>query len=236
MGAAEGGGVKTTSDAKKMNFFHVRNWVGMPLGVWLRALRKNRFEVAPTRVPQVLRIAAFAAVNSLLHWTDRFVYDRPVARAPKPHPPLFIVGHWRTGTTLLHELLVLDDQFSYPTTYQVMTPHHFLLTDGFTPAFFAHAMPARRPMDNMEIGFNKPQEDEFALCNLGLPSPYLRWAFPNSDPGNYGLDLNDLTEKERARWVAGLQRFVRRLNFRDRRRQVMKSPTHTARVGALAAA
>jgi len=229
------GGLRTTSDAKKMNFFHIRNWVGMPLRVWLSALRKNRFEVAPSRVPQVLRIALFSLFNSAFYWTDRFVYDRPVARAPLPHPPLFIVGHWRTGTTLLHELMVLDDQFGYPTTYQVMTPHHFLLTDGFIPAFLAHALPARRPMDNMEVGFDKPQEDEFALCNLGLPSPYLRWAFPNTDPGTCGLDLHDLPESERQKWIAGITRFVRRLNFRDRRRQVMKSPTHTARVGVLAA-
>ena len=131
---------------------------------------------------------------------------------------------------------MLDKQFSYPTTYQVMTPHHFLLSDGFAPALLAHAMPARRPMDNMEVGFDRPQEDEFALCNLGLPSPYMKWAFPNTDASDGALDLADLPEADRRRWVAGFRRFLRRLAFRDPRRQVLKSPTHTARVGALAAA
>lgn len=229
-------GAKTTSDAKKFNFFHVRQWVGMPLGVWLRALWDHNFTVSPARVPQVLRIALFGALNTVLHWTDRFVYERPVKRAPQAPPPLFIIGHWRTGTTLLHELMVLDDQFGFPNTYQVTVPHHFLLTEGWVPPLMSHAVPARRPMDNMEVGFDKPQEDEFAICNLGLPSPYLRWAFPNTDSGTHGLDLNDLSEKDRRRWIEGLTRFVRRLNFRDRRRQVMKSPTHTARVAALAAA
>jgi hypothetical protein len=232
----EGGGAKTSSDARKMNFFHVRNWVGMPIGVWVRALWDHGFVVSPSRIPQALRIALFGAFNGLFYWTDRFVYDRPIARTPPPQPPLFIIGHWRTGTTLLHELMVLDQQFSYPTTYQVMVPQHFLLTDGWMPALFGHALPVTRPMDNVEMGFDKPQEDEFALCNLGLPSPYLRWAFPNTDSGLWGLDLNDLTEKDRRRWLKGITRFVRRLNFRNRRRQVMKSPTHTARIAALAEA
>ena len=27
-------------------------------------------------------------------------------------PPIFIIGHWRTGTTFLHELLMLDERFT----------------------------------------------------------------------------------------------------------------------------
>lgn len=234
MGATGAGVLKTTGDAKKLNFFHVRNWLGMPLGVWLRLLKDNERAVSASRVPQVMRMTLFSLFNTAFHWADRLIYDRPVARAPDPLPPLFIIGHWRTGTTLLHELMVLDEQFGYPTTYQVMTPHHFLLTESFMPALFSHALPARRPMDNMEVGFDRPQEDEFALCNLGLSSPYLKWAFPNRDAGSHSLDLTELTDTERCRWIAGMKRFVQRLAFRDRRRQVFKSPTHTARVGVLA--
>jgi hypothetical protein len=34
-------------------------------------------------------------------------------------------------------------------------------------------------MDNMAAGWDRPQEDEFALCMLGMQSPYLKIAFPN---------------------------------------------------------
>ena len=37
-------------------------------------------------------------------------------------------------------------------------------------------------MDNMTAGWDCPQEDEFALCNMGLRSPYLTIAFPNHPP------------------------------------------------------
>ena len=37
-------------------------------------------------------------------------------------------------------------------------------------------------MDNMAAGWDHPQEDEFALCNMGVPSPYLTIIFPNRPP------------------------------------------------------
>ena len=45
--------------------------------------------------------------------------------------PIFILGHWRSGTTLLHEILALDRQLGAPITYQCLNPHSFLLSvDG----------------------------------------------------------------------------------------------------------
>ena len=225
--------LKTTGESKKLSFFHVRNWLGMPLGVWLPLLARNRFAVSPSSIPQALRMVLFGQFNTAFHWADRLIYGRRVARTPIAQPPLFIVGHWRTGTTLLHELMVRDEQFSYPTTFQVMAPHHFLLTSGFLPRLLRHALPTSRPMDNMPVGFDRPQEDEFALCNLGVPSPYLKWAFPNRPAPDDYLDLDSISERELKAWTDALVGFVRRLSFLDPRRQVMKSPTHTARVGHL---
>ena len=46
-------------------------------------------------------------------------------------PPLFVLGHWRSGTTHLHNLLAQDiDQFAYANTYQVINPHTFLATEA----------------------------------------------------------------------------------------------------------
>src|SRR5579863_4817380 len=36
-----------------------------------------------------------------------------------------VLGYWRSGTTLLHELLSLDSRYSFPTTHACMNPHHF---------------------------------------------------------------------------------------------------------------
>ena len=89
-------------------------------------------------------------------------------------------------------------------------------------------------MDNMAAGWDRPQEDEFALCLLGLPCPYIDLAFPNGPPMYPGsLDLSGLTPAELARWKRTFLRFLQTLTFRDPRRLVLKSPPHTARVPVL---
>ncbi len=89
-------------------------------------------------------------------------------------------------------------------------------------------------MDNMAAGWDRPQEDEFAMCLLGLPSPYIDLAFPNGPPIYPGsLDLSGLSAGELDRWKRTFVRFLQVLTYRDPRRLVLKSPPHTARVPVL---
>jgi hypothetical protein len=222
--------------APKYGFFKARVWQGMTMSVWLRHLWRNRFAVSPRRIPQALRLSLFATFSSLLHGLDWLLFSRRVSRTTLAHPPLFVIGHWRTGTTLLHELLALDDRFTSPTTYQCFAPLHFLVSDRIVPTLLPHLMSARRPMDDMTAAFDTPQEDEIALCNMGLPSPYSRWLFPNNpDPDAQYFDLANLSPRELKRWHDGLRLFLRRVALRDPRRLVLKTPLHTARVARLAA-
>ncbi|MEM9659138.1 MAG: sulfotransferase, partial [Planctomycetota bacterium] len=153
--------------------------------------------------------------------------------AARPHPPIFIIGHWRTGTTMMHELMIQDRRFTSPTTLQVMSPHHFLATSWATRPLMRLVLPKQRPMDAMELGVDSPQEDEFALCNLGLDSMYLLWAWPNNGALSRLLDLDASGEQHRRRWMATLDRFLKHLTAGDRRRVVFKSPTHTAHLKTL---
>jgi hypothetical protein len=157
------------------------------------------------------------------------------AGGPVRDGPVFVLGHWRSGTTLLHELLTRDPRHAAPTTYDCLSPHHFLLTRSWLPALFRRLAPERRPMDNMAAGWDKSQEDEFALCLLGLPSPYERIAFPNRpDAGAGSLDLTGLAPGVRRQWERTFSRLVRTLSAVNRgRRLVLKSPPHTARVPTL---
>jgi hypothetical protein len=83
----------------------------------------------------------------------------------------------------------------------------------------------------VQAGWDRPQEDEFALVNLGVPSPYLVWAFPNHGPvADEYLDLISLPAAEREAWKRTWREFVQRIALAGDGRIVLKSPTHTARV------
>jgi omega-hydroxy-beta-dihydromenaquinone-9 sulfotransferase len=212
-----------------------RFWHGMPLGVWFGMVGENRARFHPSKLGLVATISAAAAFNSLAAPLSEARFRRRLRTPPVTPPPLFILGHWRSGTTLLHELMMLDPRFCCPSTYQCFAPSHFLLTEDVITRMLAWMMPAKRPMDNVAAGWSRPQEDEFALANLGAPSPYRRMAFPatsSSEP--VALDVTKLPAAELDRWKQTLRWFLDRLAVRDARRPVLKSPPHTARLGVLA--
>src|SRR5262249_46500063 len=139
-----------------------------------------------------------------------------------------------TGTTLLHELLICDERHTFPTAYECFEPNHFLLTEKLMTRFLWFLAPTKRPMDNMAFGWDRPQEDEFALCMLGQPSPYLSIAFPNNGfaDAQY-LDLEAVQPRALARWKNAFHGFLQTITFRNPKRVVLKSPPHTCRIKVL---
>ena len=212
-----------------------RFWHGMPLRVWLQLVSEHRARASLSRWGLMVTITAAAAANSVAEALCKARFRRQLRSPPVTPPPLFIIGHWRSGTTLLHELLMLDDRFCCPNTYQCFAPCHFLLTEGVGTAALKWIIPSKRPMDDVVTGWDRPQEDEFALMNMGAPSPYRRMAFPVTSPDRpESLDLTNLSPADLDLWKKTLRRFLAMLAVADPRRPVLKSPPHTARVAVLA--
>jgi hypothetical protein len=207
----------------------------MRTGTWWRLLVRNRFRIAPTRIPMAIALSVATPFNDLLTLLQRVRHGRKIQEHALSQPPVFIVGHWRSGTTLLHELLMLDPRHSYPDTYQCFAPNHFLVSEWVFQWFFNWLLPPKRPMDNVAAGWDRPQEDEFALMNLGLPSPYLRMAFPrNPPPFVEYLDFAAVDEPKIRDWLKTLELFLKAVSVARPGRLVLKSPTHTGRIGVLA--
>jgi hypothetical protein len=215
-------------------WYSPRFWHGLRFGDWLALCARNGFRINPIRWPMAALITPSSIFNSCMAGVQALRHGRKIRATKIDQPPVFIIGHWRSGTTLLHELMVLDDRFAYPTTYECMAPHHYLLTEWIFRDYGNFLMPKQRPMDNMAAGWAHPQEDEFALLNLGVPSIYTRIAFPNN-PVEYlnTLDMHGLTEKQLKRWCDALHWFVQELTYDKQKRIVLKSPPHTGRIEVL---
>jgi len=216
-------------------FYAPRFWHGMLPKTWFKLIANSGFRIHPTRFPLAFGVTATTPFNAVLAAMHKIIFAKKLESAEMQGPPVFIVGHWRSGTTLLHELMVKDERLSSPSTYQCFSPHHFLLSEWFFRKFGGWLLPGKRPIDNMATGWDRPQEDEFALLNLGLPSPYRRMAFPNDEPVdvNY-LDFDGGDEESIQEWLTALRRFLLAVSLSTQRPLIIKSPTHTGRVGWLA--
>ena len=218
-----------------------RIWNGMDAPTLFSLLAKNRFAVSPNvgRIHIVVSAAIFSFMNSLLNALQQVFYGRRIAEVDL-EPPIFIIGHWRSGTTFLHELLTRDPALTAPSTYECFCPGHFHLSAWlFTK--LDYLIPGTRPMDDMKMSWHNPQEDEFALLNMGLPSPYEELAFPNHRKARAPfLSLDEFSPRQRARWRETFITFLKSVTlYRMKRtggtapRLVLKSPPHTARLAAL---
>jgi len=172
-----------------------------------------------------------APISSLLGCLQRFVYGFR-ARRLQLEDPIFVVGHWRSGTTLLHEFLSCDPRFGYPTTLQCFVPAPFLLVEPICKTILSIFLPKRRPMDQMDLGWDTPQEDEFAMASLGAGSIYLEFTLSGSGPiFDETLEMDLMSESRRRRWFRLFDRFLRHVALRQGcSRLILKSPPHTARI------
>ncbi len=207
---------------------------GITAGDWMRLLRENRFSVDGAYWHRAAFITLSSMMNSIHRVREQRRFDSLVA-GTEVAPPLFILGHWRTGTTHLHNLFALDtDQFAFANTYQVVNPHTFLTTEAVNTRRFAWMIPDKRPMDNMALSFEAPQEDEFAPCLMTLRSLYLGISFPRREE-NYDryLTFRGVPREEVEGWKTAFLWFLKKLTFKHQKPLVLKSPPHTARIRLL---
>ncbi len=208
-------------------------WIGCDLFAWLRLVAHGRAAFGVKQLHLAPLATALAAGHTFLRYAHQARFGERIRQTPIA-PPVFILGHWRTGTTLLHELLIRDPRHTFPDTCDCLDPNHPLLTAWFIKKYFRWLLPSRRQMDNMSVGWERPQEDEFALALLGARSPYNTLAFPKRGPFDAeALVLDGLPRWAKAAWKRLFLRFVRTLAYRDPRRLVLKSPPHTCRIPTL---
>ncbi len=185
---------------------------------WLDLLRRERYRVSPLRWPRALWITAMSLANSA---AARRVERRHGAaiEAARVVAPVFILGHYRSGTTFLHEVLASDPRFASPNRYQTFNPSTFLGTERWRGRLVEPFMLPRRV-----------QEDEVAYLVLTRLSPYMDWVFPRS-PTGYArtLTFKGADPAESASWKAALVRFLKTLTVKYERPLILKSPPHTAR-------
>ena len=221
----------------KDRFWYPRFWDGMTLGAWFKLLKAGRYRVAPIRWGMAAIITLLAVfVNTPCAWLQRLFYGEKIRETKLEGAPIFIIGHWRSGTTLLHEYMIRDTRFSFADTYACFVPEHFIASRFTFRPIAALLMPKKRPIDNMEAGFDRPQEDEFALASMGLPSPYRNIIFSNNglNIDSEYLTLRSVSAEDRKVWLDGMDIFLKTLTFQNPgKRIVLKSPPHTGRIKTL---
>ncbi len=208
-------------------------WHGVTFGSWMRILAQ-RPRVDWSQTLRLASITAVSLINSLESSMERLRFRRRLEQLPIEHPPVFIIGHWRSGTTLLHNLLTLDPQFTHPNLYQVLYSGHFLTTERLVAPWTKWLLPKTRMIDDMPASWDMTQEDEIAMLLATGISPYLMLAC-QGERAKYSryFSLEELSPSELATWKRSFLTLLKKLTYRSPRQIVLKSPPHTYRIPVL---
>jgi hypothetical protein len=211
-------------------------WFGMRFGGLMKLFKRGHYSFTLNCLPDAILLLLWVPWNSVLYWISEARYRASAEALPTlVPPPIFVMGHWRTGTTLMHDLFSVDPNLAYPTTFECFFPHHFLLTEGTLPKVMKSLLPKKRPQDDVPVGFDRPQEEEFAMMMLGRGTPYITHAWPRFGPADSDyLDFKGVSEADRKTWADTFLWFYRRLLLKHGGKPlVMKSPANAARLKLL---
>ena len=130
--------------------------------------------------PRLAILGLINLVNMPFRTYERWFINPRFKKREISTPPIFIVGHWRSGTTHLHNLLSRDPQMGYVTTYQGVFPDTIFNKAGkfIFKNFTGLLIPQTRKGDNVALDPNNPQEEEFALGDKTPACFYYFWMFP----------------------------------------------------------
>jgi hypothetical protein len=208
---------------------------GTTLTNWMKLLVENHFHISWPFLPKALYVTLMVLALSPLRRKEQKFCATHLSGVTIP-PPLFIIGHWRSGTTFLHYLMGQDPQLAYVSTMETMAPHVFLTNERLLRDVLAHSLPDKRPMDNLEMKANLPYEDEYALANLCPYSFYHGWYFPRNI--DYYFDryvlFNGISPSIIDEWGHHYTMFLKKIAYKhDGKRILLKSLVNTAKIRAL---
>ena len=97
-------------------------------------------------------------------------------------------------------------------------------------------LPKKRPQDDVPVGFDRPQEEEFGMLMLGEGTPYVTHAWPRFGPADSEyLDFKGVSsEADKKKWADAYMWLYRRLALKHGDKPlVMKTPANAARLKLL---
>ena len=148
-------------------------------------------------------------------------------------PPVFIVGHWRSGTTNLHNLMLQSPQFASVTMLHCAIPSGFLTWEWLARRILSRRLPKSRPMDAVPLGIDEPMSEDFALAGMTHTSHYLSYFFPQIAEQTFRetvLFEND-SDGNAAHWSSHYEYLLRKVSYASGgKRLLLKNPPNLGRI------
>lgn len=183
---------------------------------------------------------AMIALSALGRWpfstAEKLVMESRLPTIDAMPPPVFILGHWRSGTTHLYNIMCQSGAWGFVPPVATGLPWDlFGLAKVFNP-LLERALPEHRYIDNIPVNPDSPQEDEIAIANMSEASFYHGIYFPRAfaENVNRGLFFDGCSTADIRGWRRQFTYFLRKLYLHQGEKPLLiKNPVYTGRFAML---
>jgi len=153
--------------------------------------------------------------------------------------PVFILGHYRSGTTFLQKLMASDKRFGCLTNYDALLPNSNLLFGmKMQPMFqrLINVLQIKNPFfHNSVVLLSEPaEEDDYLMNKASAYSAYWGLIFPNRWREWLNCSPQFMNHKYLKGWKREYLNLLRYATFKNNGKQlVLKSPPNTERIRVL---
>lgn len=208
-----------------------------PIILLLKMVRQNG-GVSLQRIPVlVIYILRFVLLEPF-RLTEIILYHKKIKAHELTQSPIFILGHWRSGTSFLQNVISQDPSVTSSNIYRSLFADMFFLTESWLKPIFNSIVKVLRipySLQRIPMDLNLAAEADMALCALCSERSYT-WGqlFPRVFE-KWVDDIILFKDPELAKqWIEHYDYFIRKLSYQSNgKRVVIKSPGDTGRVSHL---
>lgn len=210
--------------------------LGCTLTNWIKLLWQNRDKpIYWKSLPKFIYVTLVIILLTPVRLIEKLLFDIKVKKTKIDPDPVFVIGHWRSGTTYLVNMLSQDEQFGVTNAIHCFCPNMFLSCYKIFEWILKKVLPKNRHMDNVALDTVSSQEEEFAIANMSTLSNYHLCYFPRNHAKyqRYAY-FGNMSEKEIREWKRKYLYILKKVSYQLKgKRLLLKSPTNTSRVKEL---
>lgn len=170
--------------------------------------------------------------------TELVLFERAIMCHKLEEDPVFVIGHWRSGTSHLQNLIRLDPNFTSVSIYSSLFPETFIVTQSWLKPFLqriAKTFNLEYKIQRTPLNLDYPGELDTALCSMSSSYSYT-WGHIFTKNFNCWMDrfVFRISEKDEKSLISEYDYLIRKVSYSSGgKRVVVKSPGDTGRISAL---
>ncbi len=153
------------------------------------------------------------------------------------HPaPVFIIGYWQSGHSLMHYLMANDPQFATTSLLHCALPSCWATIEPLARWLLRRRGGKTRVVDSLPMSADGPQGDELAMANLTELSIYHGYSFPRAYDALFrrAVLFEDVSPEELHKWKQCYRGLLQKVAWHTgRSRLLSRNAAHTGRVRQL---